>query len=290
MENSRFEGSRENLKAAFKLISRYEWLGDRTDELLELLFDDCKTDSQRELVTELFDRFHYVTQTQLSSYIQQLADIIINIPSLNPSNTIVVAMANDSSPDSSQSLLQYLKVQLERKGWRGIQMLNRADHAFKASGKTEFAKKNIVVVDEFIGSGKTAIGKRDLLERQFKNAGYQVNVFVRVIFCSSLGLDNISKSKVNLEFLQEIKRGITDFYPPEDASPKIDLIKTIEDGLAEICGSHRIEECSLGYGGTESLFAIENANIPNSVFPIFWWPERKGGAVRQPIFTRFMGE
>ena len=42
-----------------------------------------------------------------------------------------------------------------------------------------------------------------------------------------------------------------------------------------------------GYEKSESLFVLENSNIPNNVFPVFWWPfNLEGERKRITIFKR----
>ncbi|MHC0507250.1 phosphoribosyltransferase-like protein [Achromobacter aegrifaciens] len=281
---------KEHLLFALKLVRRNTWLIDKTDELVELLRDDCKTDSQRGLVTELFDRFLYVTQSQYMENIRLLAARIVAIPGLSVANTIVAAMANDSAADSSQAILQFLKTELARLGWNGISVVNRADHVIKSAKKQNFSKGNVIVVDEFIGSGSTAIGKKKLLERDFNVAGYKVNVFIRVLYCSSLGVTRMEGEGVDLEFIEMVKRGISDYESADSAAEKLDLMREIEADFSKEYGTHKMEECTLGYGGTESLFAIESGNIPNSVFPMIWWPKRMDGSDRKTLFTRYIEE
>lgn len=44
----------------------------------------------------------------------------------------------------------------------------------------------------------------------------------------------------------------------------------LEAGLSQEHG--KIKLPSLGYNGAQAAYCREQANTPNSVFPVFWWP------------------
>eukprot|EP01026_Neomeris_dumetosa_P023331 TRINITY_DN198978_c0_g1_i1.p1 TRINITY_DN198978_c0_g1~~TRINITY_DN198978_c0_g1_i1.p1 ORF type:complete len:142 (-),score=6.44 TRINITY_DN198978_c0_g1_i1:69-494(-) len=76
-----------------------------------------------------------------------------------------------------------------------------------------------------------------------------------------------------------LKKGITGYYFGIDLSNRISVMKDIEDYL-----EHGDAFPSFGYGGAEALYYRKSGNIPNSVFPIFWWRHAKGKNMYRPIF------
>lgn len=289
MANSRINLRKSDFQAIMKLASNHRWLVDKADELSELFSDDCKSDEQRELITKLFDRFNYFNREEWERYIYDLARKITEIPNLSPENTIISGMSQDSAPDSSQMVLQCLKVHLPKLGWGSVTLVNNMGNVYRKSKESNFKKNNIIVIDEFVGSGNTAVGKRNFLEKTFNDNEKEVNVFIRVVFCSTVGAGKLNDEKVNFDFLKKIKRAITDYETVADIPIKLNLMREIENGFSDNFGTHKMLECTLGYGKTESLFAIEgNFNIPNSVFPFLWWPYRKNGTERNALFVRYM--
>ncbi|HDR9811132.1 TPA: hypothetical protein QDC55_001690 [Burkholderia cenocepacia] len=285
------EIAKSQLIAAMSLGSKYSWLIEKSAELVELLFEECKTEDERKLIHDLFDRFVFVTQSKMSDYTNQLAEEIATTPFLTPENTIIAAMAADSSPDSSQFLVQFIKVKLQQLNWSNVEIVNTFGSAFKTSKKSGFKRLNIVVIDEFIGSGKTAVSRNNAIRTQFSEANQNANILIKSIFCSRVGIDHLNKNDVNFAYLEEIKRGITDFESDQAIAKKRLLdMQNLEKWLSHESGTHKMSECTLGYGQTESLIALEKANIPNSVFPIFWWTERIDGTQRKTLFTRWIGK
>ena len=64
------------------------------------------------------------------------------------------------------------------------------------------------------------------------------------------------------------------------------LMDELEDNLSQNYNGKELPK--YGYGKVESLYAREDGNTPNSVFPIFWWPFYKNQNVRVTLLTRAM--
>lgn len=282
--------SKSQFSAIMKLLGKHDWLKNKSTQLTNLLYDDCENEDEQNLVTDLLDRFVYVTAEQFVEDINSLVLEIVTTPNINPENTIVAAMAADSSPDSSQFLVHHIKGKLQDNGWGDVEIVNTFGAAFKYSKKNNFIRNNIILVDEFVGSGRTALGRVNEVKNQFHNAKREVNVFVKVVFSSVVGSDYLAEKGVNFSSIKSIKRGISDFETAEKKDAKINLMLDLEKRLSATAKKHKLDECSLGYGKAESLFSISDQNIPNNVFPIFWWPKRDTGLIRAPLFTRWIGD
>jgi hypothetical protein len=272
------------------LIKEHGWISSRADSLTQLLLEDCASEEQQSLISDLLGRFKYVSALSFGEKINDLALEIVTTPNVLPEETIVAAMAADSSPDSSQALVQMIKLKLQSNGWGNVPIVNVFGSAFKRSKSEGFKRKNIILVDEFVGSGRTVIGRVSTIKSQFKSADIDVNVFVNVMFSSIVGFEEIKKNEINFSCLEVISRGISDFEKSENISSKIEEMINLENKLSPEYGRYKRADYSLGYGQTESLFGIENGNIPNNVFPIFWWPKNSMGGDRNPLFHRYLGD
>ncbi|WP_139791230.1 phosphoribosyltransferase-like protein [Chromobacterium violaceum] len=281
--------SKREFDKVFNLAIEQKWLSGKLDALKSLLFEDCLNSEHMDLVIELLGRFRYVYPDDLASRINDLVLEIITTPEINPDNTIIAAMAADSSPDSSQYLVQLIKPKLSEYGWGGVEIVNTFAAAYRKSKSDGFFRKKVVLIDEFVGSGKTVISRCDEIKRQFGSATVDVDIAVRVLFASSVGKNFLLDQGVNFNSIEEINKGITDFYSDEDAKRRIRNMLEIESKLSAEAGDHKMVECTLGYGKTECLFGIDGHNTPNSVFPIFWWPTKVDGMRRQTILTRWVG-
>jgi hypothetical protein len=272
------------------VIKKHSWISTRADSLSQLLLEDCISEEQQSLISDLLARFKYVSALNFGEKINDLALEIVTTPNLAPEKTIIAAMAADSTPDSSQALVQMIKLKLQSNGWGNVHIVNLFGAAFKKSKSENFERINIVLVDEFVGSGRTVIGRVSAIKSQFKTANIDVNIFVNVIYSSIVGVEEIKKNTINFSCLETIPRGISDFEKPEEIASKIEEMISLEKKLSSEHGKFKREDYSLGYGKTESLFGIENGNIPNNVFPIFWWPKNSKGEDRNPLFHRYLGD
>lgn len=272
------------------LLKKHSWISSRADSLTQLLLEDCISEEQQSLIADLLGRFKYVSALDFGERINDLVLGIITSPNSSPDETIIAAMAADSSPDSSQALVQMIKLKLQAYGWGNVPIVNVFGSAFKKSKSGNFERKNIFLVDEFVGSGRTVIGRVSTIKEQFKTANIDVNIFVNVIYSSIVGFEEIKRNAINFSCLEVISRGISDFEEAENINSKLEEMINIEANLSPEHGKYKREDYSLGYGKTESLFGIENGNIPNNVFPVFWWPKNSSGGDRNPLFHRYLGD
>ncbi|MBQ5964294.1 hypothetical protein [Massilia sp. ZL223] len=272
------------------LIKANSWLSSKADSLVELLMDDCSSVDEQTLITELLSRFKYISAENFVQKINDLVLDIVTIPGIEAKDTIIAAMAANSSPDSSQALVQNIKIKLQQNGWEEVQIVNAFGAAFKKLKADNFKRRNVILVDEFIGSGQTVLSRVAEIKRQFNTAQIDINVFVNVIFASISGIKKIEEAGIRLSYIESVSRGISDFETTEKIEEKVKSMLNIEKQLSPEHGEHKLSDYSLGYGKTESLIGFENSNIPNNVFPIFWWPGRSEGKSRNPLFTRYLGD
>lgn len=281
--------SKTEFSAMLNIIIENDWLSTKVSQLTDLLYEDCQNNDERALITQLLSRFKYISAKCFSDHINTLALSIATTPGIDASTTIVAAMAADSAPDSSQYLVQVLKVKLQEFGWQNAVVTNTFSAAFKASKLTGFSRLNIILVDEFVGSGRTVLNRIDEINRQFATTSVKPKISVSVIFSSIVGINILEEKEINFSYIDFVERGISGFETAPEAKIKTDIMLNMESRLAANANNHDLGECSLGYGKVESLIGIEGANTPNNVFPIFWWPNYVDGERRGPLFTRWMG-
>ncbi|HHA1726784.1 TPA: hypothetical protein ACOEB2_002957 [Enterobacter cloacae] len=274
----------------FKLHKKQPWLAEKHDEVSTLLFEDCKDDNQQDLIIELLDRFIYLDDSKFNDALTTLCDEIVTDPSLESDQTQIVSFSADNSPDSGQYILYALKPRLEKREWRNHISVNRYGASFKEFNRHGGVHKKIVLVDEFIGSGQSAIGRFNELRRIYERQGI-VDIYIKifVIAASTVGLEKLRQENIPVTYIYEIKRGISDFY---DNKEKKENLLTIMDILEKTL-SQNYKGRDLpknGYGETESLYARSEGNTPNSVFPIFWWPIYLDERSRKTLLTRAMGD
>lgn len=267
------------------LIRKQPWLSSKVRELESILYDECSDLESRNLLIEILDRFLYVDRELYFQLIMEVAQDIVTEPGGDEAITQVVAMAADSNADSSQEVLYNLKPKLEELGWRRHVLVDRYGKALSKCKDDGYRK--IILVDDFVGSGKTVVNRVRDINLRFSQAKIEeFSVKVKVLVSTAVGLDNVLSAGVDITAQEILKKGIDDYYDAERAALNRDLMLKLEAGLsAEYEGR---DMPSLGYGGAQAAYCRAESNTPNSVFPIFWWPVSSNGSERSRILVRAM--
>lgn len=270
------------------LIQKQPWLSNKTDLVEHLLFDECDDDLTRELVIELINRFEYLDNDRYQLLMREIALEIVTEPNLFEQSTLISAMSVGSDADSGQAIIYSLKLLLQEQNWTKHKFVNDALHALKTF-KKHAPLKDIIIVDEFIGTGQTVLGRVKTIREQFANASISdYTIKIKVLASTEFGLNNILEAGVDVTSKLILKKGISQHYDEVEVQSKIDLMLKLEDILSRDYNNREMP--SLGYGKAESLYYRSNTNLPNSVFPIFWWAEYKTKKIRKTLLLRAMGD
>lgn len=246
-------------------------LDDKTAEIDRLLFTECQTDCERGLILELLERFIYFSGDAHSQLLIELAESIVTDPDLVSGTTQIVSMTGDNSSDSGQYVLYIMKARLEINEWREHLAINRFGLSYKEFKRNGCVHKDIVLVDEFVGSGQTVIGRVAELRKVYKDFD-NISIRVKALVSSKIGLTRVRDEGINIESLVQLDKGISDHYEPDIVLNKLALMDRLESTLSTSYNERQLPK--LGFGSTECLYARYQGNTPNSVFPIFWWPFR----------------
>jgi len=280
---------KEVFNVVFGLARKQPWLTNKVDILSELLYKECNSEKERALILDLLERFTYVSGSKFSELTNELVEEIVTDPDLTEETTQIVAMTGDYNADSAQLVTYALKMPFERQGWRNHATVTNFQKALRQYKKSNEQHSNIILVDEFIGSGKTVIGRVKTLTQQFENAGVtNFNIKVKVLAASSVGIRNVNKANIELSALLTVEQGITEYYDPLLVEEKLELMDRLESILSTDFQNRPLPKH--GYGGTESLYTRDDGNTPNSVFPIFWWPFLTNHSNRNTLLIRAMGD
>ncbi len=276
-----------------QLAFKYPWLQPKTQALSTLLFEDCENEEQTQLVVDILDHLRHIT---IQEYNESISDLALDIATcgLEPKLTFIAAMSPDSKADSGQSVLYDLKGELSKLEWKGYRSVNRYDQtpkAYKEFRQTEEDQSiNIVLVDNFVGTGSTVINRVKRIQELFSQAKYPPpNILVKVLICSESGDKNIKEKNINFSYVYFIDDNILEkIYDEHQVENKKNMMKAIE---AKLSHSHNERELpSLGYGELQIALSIESKNTPNNVFPIFWWKYYSDYKVRDVLLHRAMDD
>ncbi|UUT24092.1 hypothetical protein [Pseudomonas sp. T8] len=278
MENKEF------FNAVITLIARQPWVGSKVAELSHMLYEECKCARSREMLIQIISNFFYLSSSDYSEKLTALAREVMSVENY-AENTQIVAMAADSGTDSSQEIVYNLKYIFTKEGWNGflgVSSFGAAYKTYKRSGRNK-----IVVVDDFVGSGQTVISRYNELMRVFtQNNVENFSITFKVLVSTQHGLKAARDAGIEITAQHEIKKAIDDCYPEELAREYRSLMTALEAGLSQEHG--KIKLPSLGYNGAQAAYCREQANTPNSVFPVFWWPINSELKKRSTVLHRAM--
>ena len=128
----------------------------------------------------------------------------------------------------------------------------------------DIKKKNyrIVLVDDFVGTGSTAIEAIKYVLDLFPEMDKR-NICVLCIVGMKNGLKLINDFGCKTYCANIQERGITDFFKDEDLKHATEQMEKIESSLRKLK-----DEYKFGYGRSEALVCMERC--PNNTFPIYW--------------------
>jgi hypothetical protein len=275
---------KDSFTTLFDLFRNQEWLESKTSETIEL-WNECDNTKQQDLVTELLYRFQMLTTKEISKLCDNIAKVICEEWNLKQESTYLVAICNDSKPDGSQYFLQAVKSSFAVYDWKEDQFINNLKK-IQEIPYTILEDKVIIVFDDFIGTGNTAVRKITWLKNRLEKIGIESNIKLIALASMQEAEEKINKIGIDYYVPVILGKGISDNYPEEEIESKIEVMKTLERKLCE--SINNISLPSLGYGQSEALFSIQGLNTPNNVFPIFWWPMDNSGKRRRTILKRLI--
>lgn len=263
------------------------WLNehDRSRALLDL-WNLCDLRDQQILLKDLFNNFTYIDMNTQYKYEKEVVEKICKDWNVGSNNGYIVSTADPGEVDGSNWALHQLKNHFSSSlGWSERNYFSDIISGLKAIKDDGV----LVLLDDFVGSGKTIVRKVKYAEN-FINKNENINnVDIKVVtFCTmQAGVDHIRRETA-IDFFSPLilKRGISDFYQGENIDKNKRLMFDLERKLQNKWLNLKLTDHSLGYSQSETLFQRMNLNCSNNVFPIFWWPKLTGGIDRGTILSR----
>lgn len=249
---------------------------------LQHLFEDANRTSGKsgsDFVASLLERYTFISRDTYDSGIECIADYISK--EFDLSRTLICASTADHSKDSAQMVLYDLTTALGFIGHRNVSTANRYDRAQVFAGKVD----DILLVDEFLGTGRSFIGRVKEISAHFKNKAIPVpNIHALVLAGMDFGLHRVATHVKTIHCFEALRPGLRGFLSGLPLKDAYSILDNIEALLApnienQILPKHGDGEC-------EALYARAKGNCPNSVLPMFWWSQSANGQRRTPPFPR----
>ena len=244
----------------------------------------CRNEEDYAFVSELFHLLNENIVDGAKSY-ELLYDMALAIKKNetegNKTALCVMRTKNDPYADGSQAIINELKM--------AMTMAGGFEHAYSTTCFEDIEKlykkgfRHFVVVDDFIGSGKTVNVRYDyFLNRHLDGATmsfyFLAGMATGVSFCKN--------RNIPVHCCKIMHKGIHGHYHHDELQKRISAMRYLESFLGAESGDSKLKDNSFGYGQAEALYCRQFGNSPNSVFPIVWWNKNKDGSTRQSVFTR----
>ena len=269
-----------------RLLDDVAWVSveRRKIELLELLMEEAHAtagEDGSDLVARLIERFAYVTRDEYDDLISDISQYIAEHFDLE--RTAICATTADRNKDSAQLILYDLTTSFAQLGFFKVRALNRYDAIIREPASYD----DVILVDEFIGTGRTMMGRVTRIGQLFRDKGIVApSIHAIALAGMTRTLQSIRHNFESLNVCLPLQMGIAQLAEPGHVSHEYRIMSCLEDTLAPVSNDEKLPR--LGYGQSEALFSRNRGSCPNNVFPIFWWPELLGGRPRQPLFPRAM--
>ena len=269
----------------FPLLIEKPWLEDKYDALKDLI-GLCTRDSQRQLLHSLLSRFVYHGDREYDLILRAIISQVFAVWRLPLGQTQFVATTLENDADGAQAVLQDLKGTLAEAqyGPNDVKCVNKLDEATS----NLFTHPNVVLIDDFFGSGTTLRNRVQRLRSKFderiqkdqRNVAYRISACV--VASMEAARDQANALSIDLFAGRFLQKGITDHLAGRARFRAYKDMLMLEKAIRD---DERAREFPFGFGQAEALYALKvRKNVPNSVF---WWPRLSDGAARGTIFNRF---
>ena len=124
-------------------------------------------------------------------------------------------------------------------------------------------KTSIVLVDDFVGTGDTAIAAVDFIHELIPSLKDNSRIIVFCIVALHEGIERLKGEGIMCYYAIERGKGITEEMKSEDRDESVFIMQGIERRLKRLKDEYRF-----GYKGSEALVCLERC--PNNTFPIYW--------------------
>lgn len=241
----------------------------RFEKYIKLLeFLNCE--EEQDLILELTKRFKHIHSDY---YLQGIANAVEKLLKANDEIKMFYVLPTLTKSDFNNSVKSSHTVAYAFKGDELEEYVEFGNAKFRVvSSIDKLNKKNnfnfktekILFVDDFIGSGDTALEAIDILDEKLRSSK---NILFLSIVIHDIGKQNIESEKYKTYYDELIKRGISDYYEGDVLENKKNVMRRIESKFKKIKKGF-----NFGYKGCESLISMKR--IPNNTFPVYWVSEK----------------
>ena len=225
------------------------------------------TQDQQDFILKLSERFLHIRTDQ---YAKELIPAVRQLRKDNPSVLLLFAQC---LPESEKSCLKSSGYVLYQ--FRGNSIKTSIDlgkHTVCTSDienyliSLEKVQFKVVLVDDYIGTGETALGAIEYVKKVSPYPIDNVDILVLCIVAMKAGVEKLNAEGIQVYCSHEESKGITDYYDGDELEKASSLMHSIEKII-------KVNDQNIfGYTQSEALVCMERC--PNNTFPIYWLPKK----------------
>lgn len=273
--------NKQEFENILNLHTRQPWTVGKQPQLYALL-EECKNIDEQSLILDLLSAYENFDETRSAQAFNAIYQQINAVWSLNPANTLIIALHNENEVGSGPAFLQAIKPFFPGTEWRRKLVANLTPALTQLNSGMD-----IVLVDDFVGTGGQFCGAFDWFMQQLNSRGITPNAVYLTSLCIMTQAIPLIEERNVIHFSSlYMEKGITGRLDAHRADSARRLMVEIEQRLKWKNEKQR-EKYSLGFSQSEALFRYMDNNAPNNNFPIFWWKETSDGYPRDTMQMRF---
>lgn len=265
----------DKLNNMFSLLSNVQWTtAERYRNGVIGLMNECDTTEKFRVVEYVLKKLAYMRSSDLQTGAAQAAKVICQSWNLQPDNTLVVGLAEPNKTCGSSAYIRTIENELDRT-WN-----SKIHTVFKSAFRHKGMNTNLVLVDDFIGTGKKLIDRITDLRNNPKTKDYVIYI---VSFGGMIeGIERLEKSYCHaIQVHHKQSKCISVGLPADISEEYSNRMKEMEVRIFANPGKY-----NFGYMQSEAAFYLESFNIPNNNFPILWSETYADNSSRASLFTR----
>lgn len=230
-------------------------------------------ENQTELLVDLTSDFLWVNYTDYYKFLKKTLLKLEDFDYLNLEKIYIIPMLSKSDREKKKTKSSAMVAYgCQNHQLKNIPLFKNSDFIILDDleklpnlNKIEANRYPILLIDDFIGTGDTAIeALEEILEiKNYKNT----TLFIACLVCQSQGVEAINNKGYHTIYNIKRNKGISNKYSGIELNAKIEIMKSVELILAT---DKRFEQdYSFGYKESEALVTM--TRTPNNTFPLYWF-------------------
>ena len=265
LSNKKWDCTEVHFQRVFDLLEELDWLLPRESQVHDLFYGLLQNEDERDLIAILLKKVIFLSDDASRSKISDIATHITDTWNCTAKDTLVIGAKDNNDADGSDVFIYGLRNALQWPDKRIQTKYSVIEEPSMMSGI-----KNIVIADDFTGSGKRMHG---ILKEVIEKVGSDIIVrFVSIGIMPDVVKENYP-TVLDFEYYAPVI--VCSGFDHKKESSKTSLMTQIESYLHPKYNKLKLSNFHLGYKESGALYWNKQYRVPNNVYPVFWWGYKK---------------